>query len=142
MIPFQDTFYKSLYEIFSKFLKQHNEVKKWMIFTDYVIGDRNKSNDVITSVLIPYVFPIDRIQYIIKSIQPKDIKKTKKVKEEFIKFINTAPILFINVILNKKQKLCFKNEKKFLILLIEAAIKMLERWCQTTPKNLAHYELS
>jgi len=142
MIPFQDTFYKSLYEIFSKFLKQHNEVKKWMIFTDYVIGDRNKSNDVITSVLIPYVFPIDRIQYIIKSIQPKDIKKTKKVKEEFIKFINTAPILFINVILNKKQKLCFKNEKNFLILLIEAAIKMLERWCQTTPKNLAHYELS
>ena len=78
MIPFQDTFYKSSYEIFSKFLKQHNKVKQWMIFTDYVIGDRNKSNDVITSVLMSYVFPIDMIQYIIKSIQPKDIKKTKK----------------------------------------------------------------
>jgi hypothetical protein len=140
MEQFNDTFYKSAYKIFEQFLKKNSIHKKWMFFSDYVISDQNKSNDVITICIIPYFISLDKLQAIINTVRPKDLKHTRTIGYEFIELITKMPILFISILLDKKRKLDFIDERKTLNILIDGAINMLSHWIQTTPENKSIYE--
>jgi len=140
MEPFQETFYKSGVNTFHSFLKKHYQCKKWMLFSDYVIADKSKPNDVMTLMIIPYFISLADLKSIINDLQSKDIKHTKFINNEFISFVNDAPVLFVNILMNKNRKLDFFDEKRTFQIYTESAIKMLKRWCRTTPENRTRFE--
>lgn len=110
--------------------------KKWIIISDYAFG--NKPQDVVSFVLIPYIFNYENLIYKIKSIQPKDIKKSSHTSDEFIELLNSNLILSVSISLNKKMRLC-KDEKGYFLSKLIAYIKMIESWIQNEPEKENKY---
>lgn len=91
LAAFNDTFYKSSYTDFKKFFIENKDVKKWMICSDYAIGDKNKKNDIVTFTFYPYIVDHQLLQKAIKALAPKDLKNTRTINEDFLSFIKEAP---------------------------------------------------
>ena len=47
-----DTFHKSAIEPLKDYIRTNSEHDKWLLYSDYCIGDKNKPNDVISFTLI------------------------------------------------------------------------------------------
>ena len=61
LIAFNQTFYKSGYESFENFFLKNKNIKKWMVFSDYVFDNKNKQNDkflIPTSMLNIFIYNI------------------------------------------------------------------------------------
>jgi len=141
LAAFNDTFYKSSYKDFKKFFLDNKDVKKWMICSDYAIGDKNKKNDIVTFTFYPYIVDYQVLQRAIKVLAPKDLKNTKTINEDFLSFIKEAPILNISVALSRKRKLDYiNNERDSFEISIDMLIKQLQYWIISTPENSAYYE--
>lgn len=141
LTAFNDTFYKSSYTDFKKFFLDNKDVKKWMICSDYAIGDKKKKNDVVTFTFYPYIVDHQLLQRAIKALAPKDLKNTRKINENFLAFVKEAPILNISVVLSRKRKLDYiNNERDFFTISIDMIIKQLEYWVISTPESKEHFE--
>ncbi len=62
------------------FLKRASFSPKWMLYSDYCLDDKNKPNDVLTFVLMPFFneATYQKLKKKINEMQPVDIKHTKK----------------------------------------------------------------
>lgn len=49
-----DSFSKSLIDNFKSFVEKFKNIDRWALFSDYCIGDKNKPNNIISFVLIPF----------------------------------------------------------------------------------------
>lgn len=136
---FNDTFNKSNNAKFKAYFKKNSEVSKWMIFSDYVLNDKNKPNDVVTFSILPYAADFFKLGETIETISFKDIKKLKRVNNCFINFINHSEILNISVILSKSRKLDPINEREMLKTRYEMAISQVKIWLSNDSAN-KHYE--
>ncbi len=141
LAAFNDTFYKSSYTDFKKFFLDNKDVKKWMICSDYAIGDKNKKNDIVTFTFYPYIIDHQLLQKAIKALAPKDLKNTRTINEDFLSFVKEAPILNISVALSRKRKLDYiNNERDFFTISIDMIIKQLKDWVISTPEGKEYYE--
>lgn len=135
---FNQTFYKSCRKDFECFVKDHSNVEKWMIFSDYAMYDKSKKNDVITFSLVPYILEFDKYANVLRKLAPNDLKSVRKVNSEFIDFLENAPIFTISVVLDRKRKL-HSDEVGYHSKRFEMMIAQLEKWCVTTPEGKDHY---
>lgn len=136
---FDETFYKSSRESFESFLKKYSHIKKWMIFSDYALHDKNKNRDVITFSIIPNILNFNNLSKILIKISKNDLKNSKKVSSNFINFINNGPIFNISISLNRDRRL-HSNEILYHSKKIEMMTGQLNKWIITTPEYAAHYK--
>ena len=50
----EDTFCKSCINDLKKYIQENFHHKKWLMYSDYAIGDKNKPNDLISFTIMPY----------------------------------------------------------------------------------------
>lgn len=96
------------------FLKKASFSPKWMLYSDYCLDDKNKPNDVLTFVLIPF---INEVQYQelkknISETQPVDIKHARSISDEFMAYIKKQAIFSFSFIINERQKLFGTDDSK------------------------------
>lgn len=108
---------KELYEnleksrALSNFLEKSSHNHSWTLVSDYCIGDPKKQ-DVLTFMLFPTqsFSEFNEISSYIKDLQPKDIKHSKNINPEFLKFISENPFFNISYILDGKRNLITTTE--------------------------------
>ena len=128
---FNDSFQKSGLKSLIRFLNRI-DCKKWNIFSDYAF--KGKENDTITFSIVPYIFEFDEFKKVMNEFAPTDLKHARRVNGKFLGFLRNMPIMHISIVLSKKRKLDFSNEKKFLLHKTKAMIAQLIHWCETTPE--------
>ncbi|WGI23645.1 hypothetical protein QEN58_09775 [Halomonas alkaliantarctica] len=132
---FDETFNQSSYAIFSEFFKKNENVSKWMIFSDYVLNDKNKPNDVITFSILPYSEDFERLKEKINGLSFKDIKNLSRVNTEFLEFINKSEILNISILIDKNMTLDPINEREALKTCYKTAINQVDYWIRNEGEN-------
>lgn len=132
---FDETFNKSSHVLFSDFFRKNGDVSKWMIFSDYVLNDKNKSNDVITFSILPYAGDFYKLGDKIKKLSFKDVKNLKRVNAGFLEFINESEILNISVVLDKNMVLDPFNEREALKTCYKAALNQVDYWIENEGQN-------
>jgi len=128
---FDQTFNKSNHVIFENFFKKNEHVTKWMVFSDYALNDKNKTNDVITFSILPYTNDFFKLSEVIQKHSFKDIKKLKRVNKSFIDFINNNEILNISILFDKNMKLDPYNEREMLKSCYKTAINQIQFWIKS-----------
>ncbi|MCG6604135.1 hypothetical protein ACWPO0_08275 [Acinetobacter nosocomialis] len=83
------------FENLSSFINLHSRTKKWLIVSDYALDDDSKNGNFITFTIIPHYIAIDKLMGLVRKLQPKDIKKTKKINNAFIEFLRSR--IFFNI---------------------------------------------
>ncbi|NYS59578.1 hypothetical protein [Vreelandella salicampi] len=147
LLVFNNTFVKSNNARFKSFFEKNRNINKWMVFSDYVLDDKNKPNDVVTFSILPYTEDFFTLGKSIDKLSFKDVKKLKRVKKEFIEFINNSEIINISFIISKKRRLDPLNEKEMLITRYKMAINQIKVWISNDADNkeyltlLKNYEL-
>lgn len=142
LICLDDTFQQSTVTEVKDFFNKHKDIKKWMIFSDYALYDKNKPNDVIVFSIVPYILNFEEYKKILKNLMPKDLKHTKTIGEGFVKFLNNMPILNFAFVFDKRSKLDYLNEKNIFLKWIDNAINVLEKWNEAISDGAKHYEES
>jgi len=137
----EETFNKSTKIVLENFLSIHKDIKKWMVFSDYVIDDKNKNN-VITFSFIPYILDFELFKKLINDLACKDLKNIKNIDEKFMLFLKDMPIFTFSFIIKGKKRICYTQEKIFLINKFEKVIELFEYWIRFEPKNKEMYEES
>ncbi|MDH4552735.1 hypothetical protein [Pseudomonas sp. BN607] len=133
-----ETFSKSSDKLLADYLDSYSDVKKWIIVSDYVIGDKKKPNDTVVFSIIPGDVDIEKIFSTIDRMAPVDIKKTREVSGEFLEFLSNGPVFNICIKLNKNRKL-HSDERSYHNAKINSIIAQLEIWCRTTPERQSDY---
>lgn len=128
LVNLDETFNASSHALFVNFFKKNKDISKWMIFSDYVLNDKNKPNDAITFSIFPYTASFKELSKLIDKLSPKDIKNIKRVNPEFLRFINESEILNISIIMDKKMKLDPFNEREALKTCYKTALNQISHW--------------
>ena len=136
----EETVNKSAINQFIMFLKQHSDVTKWFMCSDYCIADKNKSNDVVTFVLYPYIFDFGDWNKIINCFQKTDLKHCRHVSKSFCDFTKSGYFFSFSFILEKDNILYKWKDKTSLDVLLQMYIEMTENWQITTPNNAESYK--
>ncbi|APV34860.1 hypothetical protein [Acinetobacter soli] len=109
-------------ENLEKFLRNNINCKKWFVVSDYAIGDPNKNGNFVTFTLVPHYFPFISLINGINKLQPKDIKKTKVVNHEFLKFINSGLFFHISIELPDDAHRLIPNIKRHFEILLNSML--------------------
>lgn len=96
---------KEIRDVIAEFQRKNSSRSKWMMFSDYCLDDKNKANDVITFVLMPYVDEEEyyKMQQKIHETQPFDIKETNKVRKAFLSYLRNENMLIFSFVLNDRK---------------------------------------
>ena len=115
------------------FLKKASYSTKWMLYSDYCLDDKNKPNDVLSFVLIPFINNEKywEIKKKISETQPVDIKHTNSISVDFMAYIKSQAVFSFSFIVNDRQKL-FGSEEAEQIKTVEQTLTNLKnayiRW--------------
>lgn len=127
----------------TSFFERNKATSKWMVYSDYCIGDSGKPNDVVTYSVIPFFVDFQVMQNVIQNLAPKDLKNTRSVNEDFLVFMRDAPIINISFVLNKHriftQKKDRETQREVLLSGLEQYRELLNNWCKTTPEGRSNY---
>ena len=95
-----------------EFLNRAEYSPKWMLYSDYCLDDKNKPNDVLSFVLIPFISEDKylELEQKIKETQPVDIKHTRSISSEFMDYIKTQVVFSFSFIVNDRQQLFGSDE--------------------------------
>lgn len=95
-----------------EFLKRASYSPKWMLYSDYCLDDKNKPNDVLSFVLVPFISEekYHELEQKIKETQPVDIKHTRSISSEFMDYIKTQAVFCFSFIVNDRQILFGSDE--------------------------------
>lgn len=131
-------------QIIVNYIKSKNlqNVTKWQCFSDYCFDDKEKSNDVVTFSIVPYIANYYLLEHHIKNIAQTDIKKTRKIKKEFIKFLNNYPLINFSFILNDRKSLFGETtdeRQKSVLHHLNWAKKLYETWIKNEPEKRNDY---
>ena len=135
LVAFDSTFNQSNHIKIKRFFEKNKNIPKWMIFSDYVLHDKNKPNDVITFSIFPYTEDFFKLGKKIDLLSFKDTKKLKRINNEFIKFIKHSEILNLSILLTKERKLDPFNEREMLKTRYKMAMKQVQTWIKKQGEN-------
>lgn len=133
---FNDAFQKSGVQSLNKFIKSI-DCAKWTIYSDYAF--KGKVNDVIIFSILPYLYDFSAFKKVMNELVPRDIKNTNSIKKEFLGLLRNMPIMHIAIVLSRKRKINYFDERNFLLHKTKAIISQLEHWCETTPEAKEKY---
>lgn len=102
------------------FFRNNIRCEKWFIASDYAIGNPEKKGNFVTFTLIPHYFNILSLMNGINKLQLKDIKKTKYVNADFLRFINSGLFFHISIELPDNAHLLIPNIRKHFEILLES----------------------
>lgn len=138
----QSTFEMSaMSDIENGFLRENLGEQKWMCFSDYSLNDKRKPNDVVSFTLVPHIYNFDDVSLLIKSVAKVDVKKTRKVSNEFIDFLKNFPLLNISFILKNRKRLAY-GENDFKTILFDSfkdLADLCDVWISNRPKMKENY---
>ena len=131
--------------LLDKFIKKTSFCSKWVLYSDYCLDDKNKPNDVISFVLVPYLstqFYVE-MDKSISETQPNDIKKSKSVDSAFIKYLKGQPILSFNFIVNERKFLFGDSHAERVgnvAKIIKEIKEQVETWrCRAIEESIVDY---
>lgn len=136
LYEFNNTFNESGVCSLKNFVQRIN-CSKWTIYSDYSF--KGKVNDTITFSIIPYIFDFEEFKKRMSALAPSDLKNTRNIEPGFLEFLRSMPIMHISILLNKKRRLNYDDEKNFILQKTNALIKKLKHWCETTPEAKDNY---
>lgn len=139
----EETISKSALDDFKNYIKKLPMCKKWMIHSDYCIGDKNKPNDVVVFSVVPYVYELEDFKSLISSSIPRDIKETKIVSEKGINLLKSGLFFHFCFLLGKKKDL-FKahsndDEKANIRKALIETRKMISAWEGENGSQIEYY---
>jgi len=137
---FDETFKKSADRAFSNFFFEHSTVTKWMVYSDYIIGDKNKKSDVITFTFAPYMSGFVNFEKAVEISSFKDVKKLRRVNPEFLDLLKHSPILNVSVMLNQNRKIAYdESEKDAILRAFDGLQAMVQHWQENEPESPEKY---
>lgn len=137
----EETMNKSSIIQFRKFAERYSDVKKWFMCSDYCFDDKNKSNNVVSFVIYPYILNFDEWNSAINSMQKSDLKNCRKVSPTFCDFVKKGYFFSFNFVLNKNCIIDKWKDKYTMDKAIQDYIDLTELWQHTTPKNAERYKI-
>lgn len=126
---------------FREYINRYKDIKKWVICSDYCIGDKNKNNDVITFTLFPYVYDLKEVQSYIELIAKTDIKKARVISDEFCNFYHCGLTYSFSFILDKNNFIRRIFDRKNIEIYLSQLLKMVNRWIENEPDNKHYIEI-
>ena len=108
----------------AEFLKIASYSSRWMLYSDYCLDDKNKPNDVLSFVLIPFISEekYQELEQKIRETQPVDIKHTRSISSDFMDYIKTQAVFSFSFIVNDRQ-LLFGTEEAEQVKTVENILK-------------------
>lgn len=92
-IPLRKTFEKSALADFTAWLSPLPKDAAWYVISDYCFQDKLKQSDVASFTILLNHDKHENIARYIGAIAPKDIKSTRTVSTEFLRYLN-SPVMF------------------------------------------------
>lgn len=90
---------------FRLFLACYPGITKWVIASDYCIGDKQNQYDCFSFTLFPYdELPTTTFNYI-RSKLPKDIKKVKELPKDAVSFFHEPRRFYVSIVIDRKRNL-------------------------------------
>lgn len=139
----EDTLCKSSINDLKNYIQENSHHKKWLMYSDYSIGDKDKPNDVLSFTIMPYDNYPDVIKSKIFSIAPTDIKDKRSINPDFIAYLREKRLFHINFILGGRKGLIQSktlSQKEVVMSLLNHTSEMLDKWCDNTPTNSDYFK--
>lgn len=127
-------------DVVTDFRHRNSGNDKWLLFSDYCLDDKNKANDVMTFVLMPFESEEKflEMQKQIKTLQPSDIKKTDTVNKDFLLYLKNESVLTFSFVFNDR-KYFFGESQSQRVQNIKDTLQIIrdcyEGWKITTDNN-------
>lgn len=131
---------KSVLEDLKRYIKDNREHNKWMMYSDYCIGDEGKPNDVISFTIMPYDDHHHNIKGRIFSLASTDIKEKRTIAPDFIAYLREKRLFHINFIVEGLTQADGFVEGQLILESLDNASKMIDRWCDNTPDNANYFQ--
>ncbi len=134
----QRTLDKKFSENLREFLKAHKSERRFILISDYCVGNDDKPNDVIAFTIAPGHVGMPASTARINRLIPKDIKKTKNVTEAICGVLNEPRFFHVAFMLDEVKGLFhIENEEKKTVLIKElrSIIDMVQMWSNTQPEG-------
>lgn len=132
--------------VITEYQNKNSKISKWLMFSDYCLDDKNKSNDVMTFVLMPFESEAkySEMQQKIHDMQPSDIKKTNTVNETFLSYLKSANVLVFSFVFEDIKHFFAPSHKQCLEAVkgtLQTISDCYERWEKTADDKdiLKHY---
>lgn len=133
--------------VIAEYQHKNSSCSKWLMFSDYCLDDKNKANDVMTFVLMPFEneAKYTEMQQKIHDMQPSDIKKTNTVDKDFLSYLKNENVLVFSLVFNDRKHFlartygqCLKKVKETFQMICDC----YEEWKKTACNKeiLKHYE--
>lgn len=138
----QDTFEKSAINSLRQYLTENTGVKKFMIFSDYCIGDKNKPNDVFSFSIMPFDNWFDNLKNEIHTTSTRDIKKKQTIEPKLITYLKSRKLFHINFIINERKGITIRGdilEEQVVTTMLDNTLSMLDKWIIDTPSNAEYF---
>ncbi len=133
--------------VITEYQNKNSKISKWLMFSDYCLDDKNKSNDVMTFVLMPFESEAKytEMQQKIHDMQPSDIKKTSTVNETFLSYLKSANVLIFSFVLDDRKHFLAPSHNQCLDGIkgtLQTICDCYEGWKKTADNEdiLKHYE--
>lgn len=133
--------------VITEYQKKNSKISKWLMFSDYCLDDKNKSNDVMTFVLMPFESEAkhSEMQQKIHKMQPSDIKNTNTVNETFLSYLKSANVLIFSFVLDDRKHFLAPSHNQCLDGIkgtLQTICDCYEGWKKTADNEdiLKHYE--
>lgn len=127
-----------LAESFRNFFARHSDIKKWFISSDYCIGDKDKANNTMCISIIPYTKYFPDMKSEIAKLAPKDIKKSKSVNDNFVKYLADGNSFHLCFLITDFSGL--GDTREDIGQMADSLVEMYKGWLSTTPEAAASYQ--
>lgn len=135
----ESTINKNTIKQLNDYLDNYKDVEKWIICSDYCLYDKQKPNNVITFVLFPHIVDIAKVTKYIDSIQPSDLKHSRRVTKEFIDLIDEGYVYSFNFILEKNNLFDKLVNQDSLPKILREMQDVFKKWEISTPGSKDRY---
>lgn len=105
LIKLLDTVYRTIAADLAVWFEQLPQGAAWNVFSDYCVGDANKSNDTFAFAIVLNHDTQANIEEYIGAVAPSDIKGSRSSSEGLISYLRSPVVFSIIYVVEKKSKL-------------------------------------
>ena len=134
-------------DVITEYQCKNENHSKWLMFSDYCFDDKNKANDVMTFVIMPYESEAKyaEMEQKIRTMQPLDIKKTSTVNKDFLSYLKSKSVLTFSFVLDDRKHFFAPSHSQSLQS-VKGTLQIIrncyEKWKKTATSEdiLKHYD--
>lgn len=105
LINLLDSVYRTISADLEAWFEQFPQGAAWNVFSDYCIGDQNKSNDSFSFAIVLNHDTQANLEQYISTVAPSDIKGSRSPSEGLISYLGCPVVFSISYLVEKKSKL-------------------------------------